>query len=92
MVKNSAYVYLALLRFVFCDAIFVRSNNARYVVSEKVKKIASLLPMTYAVDLMQGAFAGEKLGGYRREFLILGLTTIVFVIGGSVLYKRKDWT
>lgn len=48
--------------------------------------------MTHAVDLMQGAFAGERLGMYGRELLILGALTALCTAAGAVLYKRKDWT
>lgn len=57
-----------------------------------IKKIAAFLPMTYAVDLMQGLFAGGSLGTYGKEILVLGLTAAVFTAVGAVLYKNKDWT
>lgn len=59
---------------------------------DTVKKISAFLPMTHAVDLMQGAFAGERLGMYGRELLILGALTALCTAAGALLYKRKDWT
>lgn len=59
--------------------------------SGAVKKIAALLPMTYAVDLMQGIFAGERLGGHGKELLVLGAVAAGCTAVGAVLYRKKDW-
>lgn len=59
---------------------------------DSVKKAAGFLPMTYAVDLMQGVFAGGNLGEYKKELGVLGAVTAVFIVVGAGLYKRKDWT
>lgn len=60
--------------------------------SDTIKRISSFLPMTYAVDLMQGIFAGDRLRLHGTELLILGSVTAVCTVAGAVLYKRKDWT
>ncbi len=59
---------------------------------ETMKNISQCLPMTHAVDLMQGVFAGDSLRLHGREFLILGLLTVICTAAGAVLYSRKDWT
>lgn len=59
---------------------------------DTMKKISSYLPMTHAVDLMQGIFAGDSLFLHGRELLILGTLTVVCTAVGAVLYRRKDWT
>ncbi len=56
-----------------------------------VKTIAGFLPMTHAVDLMQGIFAGDSLMQHGKELLILGIVTLVFSAAGAILYRRKDW-
>lgn len=58
---------------------------------DTVKKIAAFLPMTYAVDLMRGVFAGDKLAAHGKELVILGSVAIVFSAVGAVLYRKKDW-
>lgn len=58
----------------------------------KVKAIAAFLPMTHAVDLMQGLFAGDSLLSHRKELLILGILTVLLTSGGALLYRKKDWT
>lgn len=59
---------------------------------DPIKKISGFLPMTYAVDLMQGVFAGDGLERHGTELLILGGVTMICTIVGAVLYGKKDWT
>lgn len=59
---------------------------------ETMKKISGWLPMTHAVDLMQGVFAGDRLILHRRELLILGALTVICTAAGAFLYRGKDWT
>lgn len=59
---------------------------------ETMKKISGCLPMTHAVDFMQGVFAGDSLKLHGKEILILGSLTILCTAVGAVLYRRKDWT
>ena len=59
---------------------------------DTIKKISDCLPMTYAVDLMQGVFAGDSLKLHGTELLILGLLTMICTAVGAILYRRKDWT
>ncbi|MDE7294805.1 MAG: ABC transporter permease [Oscillospiraceae bacterium] len=59
---------------------------------DTIKKISGLLPMTYAVDLMQGIFSGDGLSLHGKELIILGSLTVAFTVIGAFLYKRKDWT
>lgn len=58
---------------------------------DTIKKFSDFLPMTYAVDLMQGVFAGDSLSLHGRELLILGTLTVIFTVIGAILYKKKDW-
>lgn len=60
--------------------------------SHTMKKLSSYLPMTHAVDLMQGIFSGDSLILHKRELLILGILAMVCTSVGAVLYRRKDWT
>ena len=59
---------------------------------DTIKKFSDFLPMTYAVDLMQGVFAGDSLALHGKELLILGALTLICTAVGAVLYRRKDWT
>lgn len=59
---------------------------------ETMKKISNIMPMTHAVDLMQGVFAGDSLGLHGKELLILGVVAILCTAIGTALYNKKDWT
>ncbi|MDE6434198.1 MAG: ABC transporter permease [Lachnospiraceae bacterium] len=59
---------------------------------DTIKKISDFLPMTYAVDLMQGVFAGDSLSLHGTELLILGIVAVICTAVGAVLYRKKDWT
>lgn len=58
---------------------------------ESVKNISRLLPMTYAVDLMQGVFAGDSLALHGTELLVLGALIAASAGVGAVCYRKKDW-
>jgi len=58
---------------------------------DTIRNISNLLPMTYAVDLMQGVFAGKSLNLLGKELLILGAVTISCMGVGIVLYQKRDW-
>ena len=57
---------------------------------DTIKKISDFLPMTYAVDLMQGVFAGDSLRSHGTELLILGAMTVLCTAGGAYFYRRKN--
>lgn len=58
---------------------------------ESVKSISKILPMTYAVDLMQGVFAGDSLRQHGAEMLVLGAVIVLFTGAGAFLYQKNDW-
>lgn len=58
---------------------------------DTIKKFSGLLPMTYAVDLMQGIFAGDSLSLHGKELLVLGSLTVICTAAGAILYRKKDW-
>lgn len=59
---------------------------------DTIKKLSGFLPMTYAVDLMQGVFSGDSLRLHGTELLILGSLSVVCTAAGAILYRKKDWT
>lgn len=60
--------------------------------SDTMKTISDCLPMSYAVDLMQGVFTGESLSLHGTELLVLGATAVTCTAIGAILYRKKDWT
>lgn len=59
---------------------------------DAVKKVAAFLPMTYAVDLMQGIFSGNNLSDHIAEISVLGILAVLFTSIGAFLYRKKDWS
>lgn len=59
---------------------------------DTIQKISAVLPMTHAVDLMQGVFTGDSLSLHGKELLVLGTVTVICTIAGGALYRNKDWT
>ncbi len=59
---------------------------------DTMKHISGFLPMTYAVDLVQGTFAGDSVSLHGKELLILGILTVICTAAGAVSYRKKDWT
>lgn len=58
---------------------------------DTIKKISGCLPMTYAVDFVQGIFAGDSLRLHGKELLILGSLTVICTVVGATLYSKEDW-
>lgn len=59
---------------------------------EPLKTISNLLPMTYAVDLMQGLFLKDTLFQCGMEISVLVILTVISTVIGACLYRKKDWT
>ncbi len=77
--------------FYFIMLFLSGATMPKMLFPDTVKKISDFLPMTYAVDLMQGIFAGDSLSLHGTELLILGLLTMICAGAGAVLYRKKDW-
>lgn len=59
---------------------------------ESVERVSRFLPMTYAVNLMQGVFAGDWLSAHSESIWILVLVTAACTGVGALLYAKRDWT
>lgn len=79
--------------FVYFVSIFLSGATMPDMLFPSIMQtISKCLPMTYAVDLMQGVFGGNALTEYTTELVILGILTTIFTIIGGILYRKKDWT
>lgn len=90
--KDAKITHLLCYLFYFIMLFLSGATMPAMLFPESVRKISKLLPMTYAVDLMQGVFAGDRLGMHGRELLVLGVLTVAFFGLGALLYTRRDWT
>ena len=90
--KDAKMTNLLCYLFYFIMLFLSGATMPASLFPESVKTFSGLLPMTYAVNLMQGIFAGNGLGVHRKEILILGILTALFTGTGALLYRKKDWT
>lgn len=90
--QDAKITHLLCYLFYFIMLFLSGATMPAMLFPESVRKISKLLPMTYAVDLMQGVFAGDSLMMHGRELLVLGVLTVTFFALGALLYTRRDWT
>lgn len=90
--KDAKITHLLCYLFYFIMLFLSGATMPAMLFPESVRKLSKLLPMTYAVDLMQGVFAGDSLVMHGRELLVLGVLTVAFFGLGALLYTRRDWT
>lgn len=90
--KDAKITHLLCYLFYFIMLFLSGATMPAMLFPESVRKLSGLLPMTYAVDLMQGVFAGDSLGMHGREVVILGVLSIAFYSIGALLYAKRDWT
>jgi ABC-2 type transport system permease protein len=58
---------------------------------DSVLLFSKALPLTYAVDLLQGAAEGGQISTLWTEICVLAGLTIVFGLASVLLYRRKAW-
>ena len=90
--KDAKMTNLLCYLFYFIMLFLSGATMPASLFPESIKTFSGLLPMTYAVNLMQGIFAGNGLGVHWKEILILGVLTVIFTGTGAFLYRKKDWT
>lgn len=90
--KDLKGTYLLCYLFYFIMLFLSGATIPDMLFPDTMKKISDLLPMSYAVDLMQGTFAGDSLRLHGTELLILGVLTVICTAVGAVSYRKKDWT
>lgn len=90
--RDSRNTTLLCYLFYFVMLFLSGATMPDMMFSSTIKKVSALLPMTYAVDLMQGVFAGDSLNPHGKELLILGAVTAGCAAAGAFLYRKKDWT
>lgn len=89
--KDSKSTTLLCYLFYFVMLFLSGATMPDMLFPDTIKKFSDFLPMTYAVDLMQGIFAGDSLSLHGTELLILGAVTVICTAAGAILYRQKDW-
>lgn len=90
--KDAKLTHLLCYLFYFVMLFLSGATVPAMLFPESIRSLSKLLPMTYAVDLMQGVFAGDSLRMHGKELLILGGLCLVFYGIGAYLYAKRDWT
>jgi ABC-2 type transport system permease protein len=57
------------------------------IMPDTIKKVASYLPLTYVVDLLQGMWFGEPLSGHLTEVLVLTGTLIAGILISALTFR-----
>lgn len=63
----------------------------RELFPEGVKVISKFLPLSYVVDLLQGAFRGTDIGELTAAAAVLTGIFLLCTLLGALLYRRKSW-
>lgn len=58
---------------------------------EAVRRVSLFLPLTHAVNVLQGAFRGAPFAEYRASALVLAAVFLGCLAAGAALYRRKSW-
>lgn len=59
---------------------------------EGVKRVSAFLPLTHAVNVLQGTFRGAPFAEYRASVLVLAGVLLGCVLLGAFCYRRKSWS
>lgn len=90
--KDAKLTHLLCYLFYFVMPFLSGATVPAMLFPDQIRKLSQLLPMTHAVNLMQGVFAGDSLSVHGKELLILGGICLVFYGVGAFLYAKRDWT
>lgn len=90
--KDAKLTHLLCYLFYFVMLFLSGATVPAILFPESIRNLSKLLPMTYAVDLMQGVFSGDSLTMHSRELLVLFGLCLVFYGTGAFLYAKRDWT
>jgi ABC-2 type transport system permease protein len=58
------------------------------IIPKSVANISKLLPLTYGVNLLKGAWMGEQLSTYFNDIIVLLVSFLVFMI---IAIKAFKW-
>lgn len=90
--KDAKLTHLLCYLFYFVMLFLSGATVPAMLFPESIRKLSKLLPMTWAVDLMQGVFSGDNLAMHGKELMILGGLCLIFYGLGAYLYAKRDWT
>lgn len=84
---NSLLCYVSYFVMIFLSG----ATMPRELFPEAVKQISVLLPLTHAVNVLQGAFRGAPFHEYQSSAGLLAALFLFCTGTGAVLYQKKSW-
>lgn len=84
---SSLLCYVSYFVMIFLSG----ATMPREMFPESLKRISDFLPMTYAVNLLQGAFRGGDIRAHTVDLLVLSAILILCTALGAFLYRKKSW-
>lgn len=84
---NNLLCYIAYFVMIFLSG----ATMPKEMFPDTVTRISKFLPLTHAVNLLQGTFRGAAFDEYKNSMLILCAILAVCTITGAGLYKKKSW-
>ncbi len=61
------------------------------LLTDGIRAISNMLPLTHVVEVMQCAFAGDPLSGVRGSIAVLVGMAFICTVIGIILYRRRKW-
>lgn len=58
---------------------------------DNLKIVSKYLPLTYVINMLNGAFTGNAFTAYYADIIIVSVFGLICIAAGLVLYKRKNW-
>ena len=85
---NNLLCYVSYFVMIFLSG----ATMPREMFPDTLKKFSDLLPMTYAVHLLQGTFRGAGIADQAKDVAVLSSILVVCTGAGAVLYRKKSWS
>ncbi len=61
------------------------------LLTDGIRTISNVLPLTHVVEVMQCAFAGDPLSGVWGSIAVLAGVTLISTVIGVTMYRRRKW-
>lgn len=84
---SSLLCYISYFVMIFLSG----ATMPRTMFPQALKKISDFLPMTYAVNLLQGSFRGENISAHTTDLLVLSALLVLCTSLGALFYQKKSW-
>lgn len=84
---NNLLCYVSYFVMIFLSG----ATMPKELFPDAIKKMSVFLPLTHAVNVLQGTFRGAAFHEYRNSGIVLLAVMLVCLGGGCMIYKKKSW-